>query len=120
MGNPPFIGQTFRSREQADDIKRVFGDNPKAGKLDYVAAWYKIAAEYMNNTTIHAAFVSTNSISQGEQVAILWKDLFENNNAEILFAYRTFVWTSEASDKASYQLLNKSFYLRYVICYSCD
>jgi len=101
MGNPPFVGQTFRSKEQADDIKYVFKDNPKSGKLDYVAAWYKVAARYMQNTEICAAFVSTNSISQGEQVAILWKDIFEKNNAEIIFAYQSFVWTSEASDIAA-------------------
>lgn len=101
MGNPPFVGQTFRSREQAEDIKLVFADNPKAGKLDYVAGWYKLAAQMIVGTPIKAAFVSTNSISQGEQVAILWKDLFEKCGIEINFAHRTFAWTSEASDKAA-------------------
>ena len=101
MGNPPFVGQTFRSKEQAEEIKSVFSNNPKAGKLDYVAAWYKLAATYMQGTQINAAFVSTNSISQGEQVAILWRDLFEQNNVEITFAHRSFVWTSEAVEKAA-------------------
>lgn len=101
MGNPPFVGQTFRSKEQAQDVKVVFADNPKAGKLDYVAAWYKVAARLMQGTQIHAAFVSTNSISQGEQVAILWKDLFEKHNVEINFAYRSFPWSSEAADMAA-------------------
>lgn len=63
MGNPPFVGQTFRSKEQAEEVKAVFANNPKAGKLDYVAAWYKLAAVYMQGTQINAAFVSTNSIS---------------------------------------------------------
>ena len=101
MGNPPFVGQTFRSREQAEEIKDIFSDNSKAGKLDYVAGWYKQAAKMIEGTTILVAFVSTNSISQGEQVAILWKDLFEKHNIEIGFAYRTFSWSSEASDKAA-------------------
>ena len=96
MGNPPFVGQTYRSAEQADDIKRVFHKNPKAGKLDYVAGWYKVASDYIIGTRIQAAFVSTNSIVQGEQVAILWKDLFAQG-IEIHFAYRTFAWTSEAN-----------------------
>ena len=100
MGNPPFVGQTYRSAEQADDIKRVFHKNPKAGKLDYVAGWYKVASDYIIGTRIQAAFVSTNSIVQGEQVAILWKDLFAQG-IEIHFAYRTFAWTSEAHDKAA-------------------
>ncbi len=101
MGNPPFVGQTFRSKEQAEEVKAVFANNPKAGKLDYVAAWYKLAAVYMQRTQINAAFVSTNSISQGEQVAILWRDLFENYSIEIIFAHRSFVWTSEAAEKAA-------------------
>ena len=101
MGNPPFVGQTFRSKEQAEEIKSVFSNNSKAGKLDYVAAWYKLAATYMQGTQINAAFVSTNSISQGEQVAILWRDLFEQHNVEITFAHRSFVWTSEAVEKAA-------------------
>ena len=101
MGNPPFVGQTFRSKEQAEEIKSVFSNNPKAGKLDYVAAWYKQAAVYMQGTQINAAFVSTNSISQGEQVAILWRDLFEQHDVEISFAHRSFVWTSEAVEKAA-------------------
>ena len=101
MGNPPFVGQTFRSKEQAEEIKMIFSDNPKAGKLDYVAGWYKKSADYIENTKIQVAFVSTNSISQGEQVAILWKDLFEKQQIEISFAYRTFAWSSEASEKAA-------------------
>ena len=98
MGNPPFVGQSYRTKEQAAEVKNVFGDNPKSGKLDYVAAWYKKAADYIVNTNICVAFVSTNSISQGEQVAILWQEL---KGITIFFAYRTFVWTSESFDKAA-------------------
>jgi len=101
MGNPPFVGQSYRTKEQAEEVKSVFSDNKKAGKLDYVAAWYKIAAEYIQGTQIECAFVSTNSVSQGEQVAILWEDLFSKNKIQIIFAYRTFAWNSEAADKAA-------------------
>ena len=78
----------------------AFYDLKKHGKLDYVAAWYQKAADYMQKTKIKAAFVSTNSISQGEPVAILWQFLFEKKNIEIQFAYQTFVWDSEANQKA--------------------
>lgn len=101
MGNPPFVGQTFRSKEQAEEIKQIFSDNSKAGKLDYVAGWYKKASIFIQDTQIQVAFVSTNSIAQGEQVSVLWKDLFEKHNIEISFAHRTFVWSSEATEKAA-------------------
>ena len=84
----------------AEEIKNVFSGNAKAGKLDYVAGWYRKAADLINGTYIKAAFVSTNSIVQGEQVAILWKELFAEG-IEIHFAYQTFVWSSEAQDKAA-------------------
>ena len=100
MGNPPFVGHQWRSREQAEDLEAVCHDIPKCGKLDYVCGWDNKAADYMQGTNIHAAFVSTNSISQGESVGILWKPLFEKS-VDIEFAYRTFVWTSEAKDKAA-------------------
>jgi hypothetical protein len=97
MGNPPFVGHQWRSKE---DLEAVCRDIPKCGKLDYVCGWYNKAADYMQGTNIHTAFVSTNSISQGESVGILWKPLFEKG-VDIEFAYRTFVWTSEAKDKAA-------------------
>ena len=100
MGNPPFVGHQWRSKEQAEDLEAVCHDIPKCGKLDYVCGWYNKAADYMQGENIHAAFVSTNSISQGESVGILWKPLFEKG-VDIEFAYRTFVWTSEAKDKAA-------------------
>ncbi len=100
MGNPPFVGHQWRTKEQAEDLEAVCHDIPKCGKLDYVCGWYNKAADYMQGTNIHAAFVSTNSISQGESVGILWKPLFEKK-VQIEFAHRTFVWTSEAKDRAA-------------------
>lgn len=103
MGNPPFVGLSLRDQSQQDDMDLVFADNDRAGRLDYVAAWYKKAAQYMDAiapSKIEAAFVSTNSIVQGEQAPILWEDLFDNHHLVINFAYRTFVWSSEASQKA--------------------
>lgn len=100
MGNPPFVGHQWRTREQAEDLEAACHDIPKCGKLDYVCGWYNKAADYMQGTNIHAAFVSTNSISQGESVGILWKPLFEKR-VQIEFAHRTFVWTSEAKDQAA-------------------
>ena len=102
MGNPPFIGGMMMTREQKQEMLDIFGSKLKGiGELDYVGAWYRKAAEMMkNNTIIKAAFVSTNSITQGEQVAILWKPLFQQNNIHFNFAYRTFRWDSEADIKA--------------------
>ncbi len=100
MGNPPFVGARLMSKGQKDDLLSVFGSKWKnAGNLDYVSCWYKKAADLMNGTNIRTALVSTNSVSQGESVAILWKPLFEDG-VHIDFAYRTFRWDSEASIKA--------------------
>lgn len=99
VGNPPFVGHQYRNKEQVKDMQLVFSDNTKGGKLDYVAAWYKKAIDFMCNTNIHAAFVSTNSITQGESVPILWTYL-EKKGLEIDFAYRTFVWNNEAKGRA--------------------
>lgn len=101
IGNPPFVGARLMSGEQKDDINEIFNGVKGKGNLDYVACWYKKSAEFIDNTNIECALVSTNSITQGEQVAILWKDLLENHNIKINFAYRTFKWTSEASEKAA-------------------
>lgn len=99
MGNPPFIGSSIKSKaeQQKKDKDRVFG-NAKAGKLDYVACWYKKANNYIKNTKIKVAFVSTNSITQGEQVRPLWEEML--TDTYINFAYRTFQWDSEAHIKA--------------------
>ena len=100
MGNPPFVGHQYRSESQAEDMDIVFRKSKNHGKLDYVACWYKKAAELMQGSAIECAFVSTNSITQGESVAILWGPLFTENNLEIQYAYRTFYWDSEATQKA--------------------
>ncbi len=99
MGNPPFIGARLMNENQKEDISNIFKGTKGAGNLDYVNCWYKKATNYINNTKIEVAFVSTNSITQGEQTAILWKDILEQG-VNINFAYRTFRWDSEASLKA--------------------
>ena len=123
LGNPPFVGARLMTPAQKEDLKAAFGpDIPQKqrqtyngkeqyngakkyngwknlGNLDYVTGWYKKAADYMEKTAIHAAFVSTNSITQGEQVAILWQPLFDRK-LQFDFAYRTFRWDSESTKKA--------------------
>lgn len=99
MGNPPFVGARLMSSEQKDDIFTIFDGVKNNGNLDYVSCWYKKSADMMKGTVIRTALVSTNSITQGEQVAILWKNLFEHG-VHIDFAHRTFRWDSEASLKA--------------------
>ncbi len=100
MGNPPFVGHQWRSESQVKDMDLVFEGFGNYGKLDYVCSWYKKSADYMLGTNIKAALVSTNSIVQGESVATMWKPLFEKYPFEIIFAYRTFRWDSEAHTKA--------------------
>ncbi len=99
MGNPPFVGARMMGKEQKEDINAIFPGWKNAGNLDYVACWYKKAAELMEGTAIRAALVSTNSVTQGEAVANLWKPLFVSG-VHIDFAHRTFRWDSEASIKA--------------------
>ena len=100
MGNPPFVGANNVTKEQKAELFNIFGEKSKAGLLDYVTGWYKKSAEFITGTLIKTAFVSTNSISQGEQVAILWKSLFKHG-VHIDFAYRTFRWDSETTSKAN-------------------
>ena len=105
MGNPPFVGYSLQSKEQKNDILSIYVDEKgkpykTAGKIDYVAGWYFKASKFMQGTAIRTAFVSTNSITQGEQVAGVWKPLYERFDIHIDFAHRTFRWDSEASLKA--------------------
>ena len=114
MGNPPFVGYSLQSKEQKSDILSIYVDEKgkpykTAGKIDYVAGWYYKAAKLMQNTPIRTAFVSTNSITQGEQVAGVWKPLFEQFGIHIDFAYQTFRWDSEASAKAHVQCVMVGF-----------
>lgn len=101
LGNPPFGGAKYQGEAQKHDVELVFNGARNTGLLDYVACWYRKAVEYMaKNHAIRSAFVSTNSITQGEQPGVLWPDLF-NRGARINFAHRTFQWTSEARGKAA-------------------
>ena len=105
MGNPPFVGYSLQSKEQKADMLDIYVDEKgksykTAGKIDYVAGWYFKAAEYMQNTGVRTAFVSTNSITQGEQVAAVWKPLYDRFGIHIDFAWRTFIWNSESNEKA--------------------
>ena len=93
MGNPPFVGFTFMTIKQKEDMQHIF---PGIKNLDFVSAWYKLASDFIQNTKIECGFVSTNSITQGETVARLWPLL----QVKINFAHRTFIWNSEANDKA--------------------
>lgn len=99
MGNPPFVGARLMSAEQKKDLNAVFEGWKNAGNLDYVCCWYKKAADLIAGAKIRAALVSTNSVTQGESVANLWKPLFESG-VHIDFAHRTFRWDSEAKIKA--------------------
>lgn len=100
MGNPPFVGKKEQSKDQKNEVIEIFGKKVRGvGNLDYVTCWYRKAVDIMKGTSIKAAFVSTNSICQGEQVPIFWKELL-SLGVIINFAYRTFRWDSEASLKA--------------------
>ena len=100
LGNPPFIGSKMMDTQQRDEILALFGKEPGAGILDYVSGWYIKAAQYIQNTQIKVAFVSTNSITQGEQVGVLWEKLLKKYQVQIHFAHRTFKWSNEARGNA--------------------
>ena len=100
ISNPPFSGARMMSSSQKDDLKKFCGNIKGIGNLDYVSGWYFKASQYIQNTKAKVCFVSTNSITQGEQVPILWHNLMVKYKIVINFAYRTFVWNSEAKDKA--------------------
>lgn len=99
MGNPPFIGARLMGKDQKSDVNAIFPGWKNAGNLDYVCCWYKKTSDMMQGTSVRSALVSTNSVSQGESVANLWKPLFDGG-VHIDFAYRTFRWDSEAKIKA--------------------
>jgi len=100
LGNPPFIGTSYQSKEQKEDVSIVFTGVKSYGMLDYVCAWYIVAAKFIQQTSIQVAFVSTNSITQGEQPALLWNELYKLN-VKIKFGHRTFRWNNEAKGKAA-------------------
>lgn len=100
MGNPPFVGARLMNKHQKEDVLSIFGNSWKnIGNLDYVSCWYKKATDYIEDTSIRVALVSTNSICQGESVINLWKPLFKQG-IHIDFAHTTFIWDSEAQQKA--------------------
>lgn len=101
IGNPPFIGSKIMSQFQRDQIVREFENIKGSGVLDYVTGWYLKAAKYIENTKIKAAFVSTNSIVQGEQTSILWGQMINKYGIKIHFAHRTFKWSNEAKGNAA-------------------
>ena len=101
IGNPPFRGYSEQNAAQKADMRRVWSDNSKAGKLDYVSAWHRKVAEFIQGTAIRCAFLSTNSIVQGEQCTDVWKILHEKFNVHVDFAHRTFKWNSDSDSQAS-------------------
>jgi len=122
LGNPPFVGYSYQTKEQKEDMKLVFKDVEGAGVLDYVTAWYNKSAKFIDGSNIKVAFVSTNSISQGEQAGILWQELLKKQNINIHFAHQTFRWDNEAKGKAavyvviigfSKQICNKKIIFEY-------
>ena len=105
MGNPQFVGYSLQTKEQKEDLLSIYIDengkpHKTAGKIDYVSGWYFKTSELMRGTNIKTALVSTNSITQGEQVAGVWKPLYDRFGIHIDFAYRTFRWDSESNSKA--------------------
>lgn len=101
MGNPPFVGASMMTTQQKAEAVAVFGKGKRVNSIDYVGAWYHKAARLMLDTNIRGAFVSTNSITQGEQVAPLWGKLLKEYHVHIDFAYRTFRWSSESRENAA-------------------
>lgn len=116
MGNPPFVGGMMMSREQKAQMNAVWGDVNGIGELDYVSAWYKKAFDYINGTDIRATFVSTNSITQGQQAVTMWKPLMKEG-LWIDFAYTTFQWNSESSQTAAVHCVIIGFSCRQKTCY---
>lgn len=101
IGNPPFVGTSYQNEAQKNGMKKIFQNYDGFGMLDYVAAWYVKAAEYIQDTKIKVGFVSTNSIVQGEQAGVLWNILYNIYKVKILFGHQSFKWTNEAKGKAA-------------------
>lgn len=101
LGNPPFVGSKLMNETQRKELVQIFGHTDGAGTMDYVTAWYVKAAQYIQNTPTKVAFVSTNSIAQGEQVGVLWHLLFNFYKIKIHFAHQTFKWRNEAKGNAA-------------------
>lgn len=101
LGNPPFVGGMMMTRTQKQEMQKTFHMHKGIGELDYVCAWYQRAAEYMQGTEIAAAFVSTNSITQGQQAVLLWQPLLTDMGLHIIFARRTFVWEADHADRSA-------------------
>ena len=109
MGNPPFVGFKFASKEQKEDMKFVFHDSIKPALLDFVCGWYEKASNYIQDTKCEVAFVSTNSISQGQMAGDLWSHLLEKYKIHINFAWSSFVWKSEATNTANVHVVIVGF-----------
>lgn len=109
LGNPPFVGTAYQSEDQKKDVATLFNGVRSFGMLDYVTCWYIQAAQYIQNTKIKVAFVSTNSIAQGEQPGIIWNLLFNMFHIKILFAHQTFKWNNEATGKAAVHVVIVGF-----------
>lgn len=107
MGNPPFVGHNLRTDEQKADLRHVFQEK-KVDKSDYVISWFYLAGQYLKGTSTKACFVATNSICQGSSVGVIWKELFAMG-LHIDFAWRSFVWNSEATDKAHVHVVIVAF-----------
>ena len=114
IGNPPFVGQQLKTKEQSEDMAYIFGKGSPETKLDYVLCWYKKAIRFMKDYPIKAAFVSTSSICQGESVPTFWKNFIDGDKAEIQFAHTSFEWKSEASERAMVYCVIVGFTNRHV------
>ncbi len=100
FGNPPFVGAKYQTGDQRAQVRGITALGKSGGTLDYVAAWFIKAGEYLQGSRAQIGFVATNSITQGEQVAQLWPVLFGRCKLEVAFAHRTFAWGSDARGKA--------------------
>lgn len=109
LGNPPYIGKHYQTASQKGDLSIVLGNYPNIGDLDYIVGWFYKASEYIQGTSIKVAFVTTNSITQGEQVSLIWPLLFRKFDIKLHFAYRTFRWASDARGQAKVHVVILGF-----------